>query len=205
MAYFVAGIAIAIIAGFGLKQIALTKKIATANAKRESLKFAAERCQYYAEKCVPLFDKVCSEHKKLGLTFLNTAPQFSIVDGEIRFHNLDQAALSALSKQYSQMTTDLIQCLNSAEAFAIPFAAGVADDEVGFQETAAAFCREVEQLIGALFLLRKGGMKFESTVKVYDHWKSRLVALGIEDKMKQMQEQHKKVAEKGKIKPPDTY
>jgi len=48
--YFAAGIAIAVAAFFGLRQIRLTKQIAIKNAKREDLKFAAERCQYFAER-----------------------------------------------------------------------------------------------------------------------------------------------------------
>jgi hypothetical protein len=137
LAYFVAGIVIAVFAGFGLKQIALTKKIATANAKRESLKFAAERCQYFAEQCVALQIKALDEHRRLGLNFLNNPSVFSIVDGEIQTQGYNRAVFA---QQYQKMPNDIVRVLNSLEAFAIPFAAGVADDEVGFQETATAFC-----------------------------------------------------------------
>jgi hypothetical protein len=82
----------------------------------------------------------------------------------------------------------------------------VADDEVGFQETAVAYCALVEQLIGMVFLLRyRVGTRFESLVKIYDRWKSRLVAQGLEGKMKEMQEQHKVAVQKGKIKPTDPF
>jgi len=110
-----------------------------------------------------------------------------------------------LAQQYAKMPNDIVACLNSLEAFAIPFAAGVADDEVGFQETAGTFCQIVEQLIGMVIVLRRTGARYESTVKVYDRWKSRLVAQDLEGKMKLMQQQHKTMAEKGKIKPRDSY
>jgi hypothetical protein len=63
----------------------------------------------------------------------------------------------------------------------------------------------VEQLIGMVILLRLTGVRYESLIKTYDHWKSRLMARDLEGKMKKMQEQHKTVAEKGKIKPTDTF
>jgi hypothetical protein len=202
LSYFAANIAMAIAVWLGLNQLGLTKKIATKNAKRESLKFAAERCQYYAEHCVDLHSRVVNEHHRLGLTFLKPPlPSFSIVDGEIKPERFDEAALA---QQYTKISS-LIWCLNSLEAFAIPFAAGVADDEIGFQETAAAFCAMVEPLIGVIFLLRRLGNRYESTVKIYDRWKSRLVAQNLEGKMKQIQEQHKAVAEKGKVKVTDPF
>lgn len=201
LSYFVAGIVIAFFAAFALQQIALTKKIAAANAKRESLRFAAERRQYYAETCVVLQTRVVNEHTRLGLSFLNH-PQFSIVDGGVLPQNLNQGMLA---QQYAKMPNDIVTCLNSIEAFAIPFAAGVADDEVGFQETAGTFCQIVEQLIGMVIILRTTGARYESTIKVYDRWKSRLVAQDLEGKMKRMQEQHREMAAKGKIKRADPY
>jgi hypothetical protein len=202
LAYFAAGIAIAFFAGFVLQQITLTKRIATANAKRESLKFAAERCQYYAERCVPLYDRLVSESARLGLTFLATSPKFAIFNGEILPQPFDR---NALFTQYMQIPADIVATMNALEAFAIPFAAGVADDELGFQETAVNFCQMVEQLSGAFIWMRISGPRYESVMKVYDSWKNRLVAQNLEGKMKQIQAQHKAVAEKGKLKPTDPY
>jgi hypothetical protein len=203
LAFFTSNIVIAVAVVYGLKQIRLAKQIATSDARRESIRFAAERCQYYAEKCVALHAHVGREHERLGLTFLKTKLQFSIVDGEIKPKPFDE---NALTQQFQKMNIDIVALLNSVEAFAIPFAAGVADEEVGFQETAVAYCALVEQQIGMVFLLRyRVGTRFESLVKVYDRWKSRLVAQDLEGKMKQMQEQHKAAAQKGKIKSADPF
>ena len=76
--YFLAGIVIAFFAGLGLKQISLTKKIATTSAKREALRFAAERCEYYANTCVPASSELGAEHERLKLTFLKRQLQFTI-------------------------------------------------------------------------------------------------------------------------------
>jgi hypothetical protein len=52
-AYFLAGIAIAVAAFKGLKQLDVTREIAKQNALREALKFATERCQYFADGVDP--------------------------------------------------------------------------------------------------------------------------------------------------------
>jgi hypothetical protein len=77
--YFAAGIAIAVFACLGLKQIKLgldqlklTKEIAKTNARRESVKFAADQCRYFAETVMPSRLKMLEEYSRAGWTFLST-------------------------------------------------------------------------------------------------------------------------------------
>jgi hypothetical protein len=51
--YFVSGIAIAVAAFWGLKQLQISKQIARTNATREAIKLAADQCRHYAETSVP--------------------------------------------------------------------------------------------------------------------------------------------------------
>lgn len=200
--YFVAGIAIAAFAGVALQQITLTKRIAAKSAKRESIKFAAERCQYFAETCVALQTQTLEEHNRLKLTFLNLHLNFSIIEGEISAQGYNQALTS---QQFGQMPAQIVTYLNSLEAFAIPFAAGVADDDIGFQETGTAFRYAIERFIGAIILLRATGVRYESAIRLYDRWKNRHDAQNIEGQMRKMQEQMKTASEKGKSKPAEAY
>src|SRR5580700_3378773 len=52
--YYLSGIAIAVAAFWGLKQLTISKQIARENAKREAYKLAADECRYYAKEIVPL-------------------------------------------------------------------------------------------------------------------------------------------------------
>jgi hypothetical protein len=195
--YFVAGIVIAGAAIWGLQQIRLTKQIAIKNAKREDLKFAAERCQYYAEKCVELETKALSEGRQLGLSLFTTPVQFEIEEGEIVKHNVN---LQVAGQQVSRMSISLVAYLNSLEAFAIPFVAGVSDEELGFQETAPAFCSGIRQSIAALVVLRTSGYRYESCIKLYECWSKRLKVEDIKKKMKELEKQSK-ATDTPKIKP----
>ncbi len=66
--YYAAGIAIAVAAFIGLGQLRLTREIAKTNAQREALKFAAERCQYFAEHTVPEHSKMAQAYFRARLT-----------------------------------------------------------------------------------------------------------------------------------------
>lgn len=196
--YFASGITIAIAAVWGLQQLRITRQIARINAMREALKFAAERCQYFADRAVPAGTGVAQEYKRLGLKFLGMQNKWSIQNGEIVNHNFDPKLIGA---EFQKITPVLINHLNVLEAFAIPFAASVADDNLGYQETAIAFCQRVRIYMPAYFYLRRiGDARFESTIKLFDRWNKRLTAKKIESDIKPMQEFLRSV-ESEKIKP----
>jgi hypothetical protein len=202
--YFLAGIVIAVFAGLGLKQISLTKKIATTSAKREAIRFAAERCEYYANTCVPASAELRAEHERLKLTFLNKRLQFSI--NTVKANNVESKSpvftnfdRNFYATEFNKMVVVIVKHCNALEAFAIPFAARVADDELGYQETASAFCKMVEKIIGMIQILREGGARYESTLTLYERWKNRLIAEDLEGQVKQMQAMHRVATEKAKV------
>ena len=67
--------------------------------------------------------------------------------------------------------------LNKLESFAIPFAAGAADDAIGFQETAAAFLTTMDRFMAAIYYLRQTqGARYASALKLFSIWHARAVA-----------------------------
>jgi len=194
--YFAAGVVIAIAAVWGLQQLRLTRSIATTNARREGIKFAAERCQYFAEYAVPAGHTMVEGYKQAGLTFLSVPWNWSLQNGEIVNHNFDTKLLNA---EAQKIIYPLVNYLNIFEAFAIPFVARVADDDLGYQETAMSFCQTVKSLMPAFFHQRLTGVRFESTIRLYDTWSKRLVASRVAPAMKPMEELLKSV-EKERIK-----
>jgi hypothetical protein len=207
--YFASGIAIAVFAFLGLRQIKLgleqlkiTKEIAKTNAKRESVKFASDQCRYFAETAMPLRMKMLEEFHRAGWTFLALThppdgPAFVIQNGEIlslRFN------IKALDEQYPKTGGFVTDYLNSLESFAIPFAYGVADEEIGFTETARAFRAEMQMCMPAIFQIRKMNIaRYESSMKLFVLWNNRLEAEAAAPAMKALGEL-KKAAEE-RIKP----
>lgn len=176
LVYFMSGITIAIAAIFALKQISLTKEITKKNARRESVKLATELSRYYAETVIPQWGKALTEYNAQHLGYLTVLakPAFVLKDGEIVSNKFDQQSLPK-GKQHEAG----IQLINFLEAFAIPFVAGVADEDIGYTETAQSFRIAVEQFMPLIyrFLVNQEG-RFESTVKLYEH--RRIVAAGFD-------------------------
>lgn len=193
--YFLSGISLAVLAGFGLRQIRLaseqlrlTKEIADANRKRESVKLAGEQCRYFAEKVVSAQITLSSECQRLNIQGFKVPqpPPFIVRDGEFVPANID---LSVLRSEWSKIGLATVTFLNNLESFAIPFAAGVADDAIGFQETAASFCKGVSQVLPALLLEKQtNDVPFRSTLTLYCIWNNRLLAKRVGPVLKNMQD-----------------
>jgi hypothetical protein len=195
--YFVSGIAIAVAAVWALQQIGLTKKIAQKNARRESVKLAAELCKYFAETVAPQMTVAADEHNNSNLGYLKVSaqPSFVLKDGEIVSNNFDPKLLPSGPKHSAG-----VKLVNLIEAFAIPFVAGVADEEIGYQETAFAFCQAVQVFMPLIYQLRvTSAGRFESTVKLYEIWSGRTFAKISGPVLKVLQDAVKK-GESGQIK-----
>jgi hypothetical protein len=184
--YYIAGIAIAIAAYIGLKQISLTKRIAESNATRESVKLAADQCKYFAEVVVPALTRVVKEYQDKKLTFLSVTRNFKVHNLElVEATNFDVAAIG---KELGQIPI-AIEYLNFVEAFAIPFAAGVATDDIGFRETAVPFCVGVFYCLPILMYLRiTQQVNFPSIMTLFSRWLTRLAKEQMETWAKQLKE-----------------
>jgi hypothetical protein len=202
--YFASGIAIAIAAFIGLRQVraateqvkvaseqlSFSREIANTNAKREAAKLAAEQCRYFAEQCVPAFKALLDAYNERKLAFLQSRlnpnePQFVIKEGEFVSVNCD-AALAI--KEFPQIETEMLLYVNGLEYFAMLFAAGVADEDIGYRETALAFCEGLNYSMAALYHLRSQNRgRFDSSIRLFEIWNRRTAARAVAPFMSSMQ------------------
>ena len=207
--YFASGIAIAIAAFFGLRQVKIaseqlkfSREIASTSSKREAAKLAADQCRYFAEECVPAFKALVDKYKAQNLTFLQSRlkanePQFVIQSGEFVSVNCDTGLVQ---REFPKVEIEILKHLNGLEYFAILFAAGIADEDIGYRETALAFCEGLDYSMAAVHHLRsKNRGRFDSTVKLFEIWKRRTTARAVAPFMTSMQALIKQ-AESDKIK-----
>jgi hypothetical protein len=178
--YCISGIVIAVVAvrglsqlRIGLEQIRLTKEIARVDAQREALRFAVERCQYFAEVVVPGGQKFLEAYLAANCTFFQTVPKFRVTEGEIIPEGPVNHTL------YDTEATRLVMAvpifLNAFEAFAIPFVARVADDDLGYQETGTSFCAAVKDWLILFYKMRGTHYSgpYQSTITLYERWTTR--------------------------------
>jgi hypothetical protein len=202
--YFAAGVTIAVVACMGLRQVKaaaaqvkiateqlnFSREIASVHAKREAAKLAADQCLYFADKCVPALRVAYEKYKEQKLTFIGVRtnpkePQFVVKDGEFANVNCDVALVE---REYAKFEPEILTVINGLEYFAIPFAVGVADEEIGYRETALGFCEAIPFCMAVIYLFRtKNRGRFDSTIRLYEIWSRRTAARAAAPIMSSMQ------------------
>src|SRR6266481_2593470 len=181
--YYISGIAVTVLVGFGLRQIRitseqlrLTKEIAELAKKRESVKFAAAQCSYFASTIVPRLGELNALCHSLKVTCFDSPrrqPSIPLTLSEIERPqpSFDLKPVEAIWNPTGYVAAN---CLNSFESFAIPFAAGVADDAVGFQETSALFCDSIHRFLPMIWYIRlTQDARYPSALTLYCNWENR--------------------------------
>jgi hypothetical protein len=214
--YFLSGIGILVAAAYAAmqvriasdqlkiasEQLRLTKEISDANSRRESVKLAAELCKYYAHEIVPAQEVALKKYVAEKCTFLAPVqqpnPAFIIKNGDFAQVNYD---INRITPEWGKVNIEIVMFLNKCESFAIPFAAGVADDAIGFQETAAVFISSVNAFTPAIYYLRQTqGVRYASVLKLWNIWHDRMIAQALAPALKGLQDLIE-AAEKNKIRP----
>ena len=190
--YFLAGVGIFLAACYAAKQVRLaseqlkiasdqlrtTKEIADANSRRESVKLAAELCKYFADEVLPAQNAALRAYVTNNSTFLSMDPKappaFVLHNGDFQQANYD---LNRIHGDWAKIGNEFVGFLNKAESYAIPFAEGVADDRIGFQETAPTFVSTIGVFMPMIYYLRKTqNVGYASVLKMFNIWHDRFVA-----------------------------
>ena len=202
--YFTSGIVLTIVAIIGLGQVRAaaaqvkiaseqlnsSREIASTNAKREAAKLALAQCGYFSEKCVPAFRALVGKYRGQNLKFLEarlrpSEAQFVIQNGDFKAANCDAGLIQ---REWPQLENELVDFLNAVEYFAIPFAAGVADEDVGYRETAVAYCAGLSFAMGGLYHLRtQNHGNYDSAIRLFEIWNRRTAARAVAPFMSSMQ------------------
>lgn len=175
--YFVAGIALVVVAVKGLAQIKIalqqleiTKQIAQATAKRDAYKLAQQQSQEYGTVIMVRIADQLQKMRAAGVTLWDRPSRFKVENGEIVSHNFGVHAIGQ-----AMQTSDPTLFLNALEGFAMFFVTGMADEEIGYRETAISFCRIAEKFMSGFWYYRetKGAM-YKSVIELYEMWQGRL-------------------------------
>jgi hypothetical protein len=189
--YFLAGIGIVIAAWKALDQIRLakdqlttTKDIAKATALREAVKLASDQLKFFADVVLPAQTAAVAKYHEHQCTFLAADPvqpgmqpvvPFLINNGDFAQVNYNLAKITPAA--WESVKTEFIVFVNALENFAVPFAAGVADDATGFQETAPIFISIMQTFMPVFYYLRQTqGSRWASVLKLFNLWNNRVAA-----------------------------
>lgn len=164
--HITAGPVLAIVAFWGLKQIKVTKDAAELSSKRDAYKIAADQCNIFAEKIIPLSGKFQAEVTDGNIKFFDKF-DVNIEPNSIKMILREEISKKDLEKIYSSQNLTFL--LNYIEGFSMYFVSGVADEKVGYNACGRVYCSTVSKLIPILLPKFEDDL-FQNTAKLFLLW-----------------------------------
>jgi hypothetical protein len=178
--YFASGVALAVIACVGLRQLTIAKENAKMSAKRESYKLAADQCAVYFAHIIPLLNELNDAVNERKIEFFKKA-RVEISDGKIK---VSFGGNKKLPDELLAITPEATKALNSLESFSIFFMSGVAAEDVAFKSVGYTFCNSVEDLLPLIIPLGTDKY-FQNIVQLFLLWHARIESRALQlDKAK---------------------
>jgi hypothetical protein len=146
-------------------------RIARKNERRLAVELAAKECTNYGAALLPQLIKLQKDIENSGCQFFK---HFKLIRGE---NDLKSDASAVTEEDYNELNQyipETLRLLNLLEGFSIPFAAGVADDRVGFIECGRSFVRIFEQFFG-LYARHELKHYYPATQTLYWNWRRQII------------------------------
>jgi hypothetical protein len=168
IAYFIAGVGLLIVAGFGLRQLGLLKEDIRTRNLRAAREKAIEAANQYVREFIPSYNRFWHKTRKAGL---------SSYDGPVsdftRKSVEERLLKNAVKRLELTMSTN---AFNFLETVAAHFTTGVADENIGFRIIGRSYCGAVGSNYDIISLCRpeKACPLCDNIVQLYRTWSARL-------------------------------
>ena len=175
--------ALAVVAGIGLRQLALAKTDAKLRHRRAALEKAIEASAAYLDEFCALDSAYSELLEEKGIE------SYSGPIGNFTRDSLQKAAAAEALKKWACYIW--VPALNKLESIAAMFCCGVADELLGFDIIGRTYCSTVENRYDLLSFARRQGRfapskYYENIVKLYHVWRPRLAESELEQAKREM-------------------
>lgn len=187
--FFLSGIALAVLAGIGLRQLTVAKEIARTDATRDSLKLAAEQCAHYNHHIIPMIDALTHAVEANNIVFYDKS-QVEVKADKVK---VTSTAMPEDIRALIQVGTEFLTLFNAMDAFAIFFLAGVADEKLAFSAVGTHYCQIVRRHLSHL-MIHKGG--FDNVLQLFFLWNGRLESLRLQMERQEIENNLQKIQNK---------
>lgn len=169
---YLSGIAVAIIAGIGLRQLTIAKETARTNSKREAFRLAADQCAFYLQHIIPLQNELDKQIEEKKVQFFEKA-KITIDEQGIR---MESTATKEDFEALIVIAESSLPVYNAMEAFALFFTSGVADERAAFSTVGTTFCHSVRGYLPDLMVSGGGDNYCKNLLRLFYMWNSRIEA-----------------------------
>jgi hypothetical protein len=194
--YFAAGVALAVVATIGLRQLTIAKNTAQMSALRESFKLAAGQCLFFLHDVVPVLNALDVAIKQNNVDFLGKS-RVQVSGDNIR---LLTKPSSEFKEQFNLIAHETAAALNVLEGFSVFFISGVASEEVAFASVGDSFCDSVRKLL-PIILVVENGVNYQSILKLFKIWNARLESKNLEMTKAAIEERLNRIDVRPPVKP----
>jgi hypothetical protein len=214
IAYFVATVLMALAAWVALKHLKIAKatleqaqRDLQVRSKREAVSLAIELCREYGTDFGKRYEAEMVDLHKNGFVFFRW-PMSDLEFAHSSIVNRQEADQWVLQFTKNRaLALRAVAILNELEAFALPFAGGVADEEVAYPVIGKLFIDAVLGFAPYLITLRDDkdrniiSGKFPNTVALFRLWYARSGRAELDEKQKQLAAEQNKLPKLEPIKP----
>lgn len=160
--YYLSGLALAIIAGIGLKQLALLKQDMDIRNQRASKEGSIRFIDHYYKTFIPKWDGWVSKLEA------NNIPLY-----EGTYEHQPTPDPAECKKRLQELGWH--EALNELETVAAGVNSGLADDDLAYEVIGRSFCNGVASFWDILEYIRSVDSKrYTATVKTFNRWASRM-------------------------------
>jgi len=200
--FYCSGVAVAILAVIGLRQLTLAKEnidvvteIARTASKREAFKLAAEQCAHYYDHIIPLLNQHDRWVDEKGLSDVLAGWDIELSGDRVKIKPKTPKIRERFLKE---VFVQLIPALNALEGLAVLFTSGVASEEVAFSSIGHTFCFNVR--LALPIILQCEGTHFRHVLSLFMLWQRRIERQELDAHRKQTDERMRELQDEG-IKP----
>ncbi|QUX94970.1 hypothetical protein C0J08_05880 [Marinomonas sp. CT5] len=183
--YFISGVILVFIAGFGLRQLKLTKdqlelakkdihsnvKIFKTQSHRAAVESAVVECRRYSDEIVQVsleLDSFCKAHE---LTYFKDVI-FERTNEGFKLHTKD--IKSSDVKKLAEAEPLINRYVNGMEAFALFFLSGVADEKIAFHTNGKTFVNMSEEMFKLFPICNASDEDAKPIKALYFMWRKKL-------------------------------
>lgn len=172
--YLISAPVIAYFAFRALDQIKVAKNSSALSAKREAYKITAERCEYYQERIIPLFNSLYEKILEENVSFFKDS-RVDISDENI--------IIDFAEDDIKAVIDEILNVVNALESFSVFFVSGVGNEVIAYKTIGTTFVESVKSYLP--FIIKYGqilgsGKRFNNTLKLFTIWNQRMESENLE-------------------------
>lgn len=189
--YFISSSSLAFLAYKALDQIKVAKNATQVQSKRESIKLAAERCEYFHKEVQPEVIRFFDNLKSKDIKFLDECEV--VVDAEtIKFKpSKDKEDLKKLIEEMDSFEP----LFNKLEIFSMYFTGKIASEDFAYHALGTSYCKLVERLI-PLLMMNFFKEECKHIMALFSIWNPRIQKLKDSKRKEELQKELSELTEK---------